>query len=124
MKIRATRSLEVTLGALLLGAMMSAGAEVPGAPPPFRYETRCAIIGLNAVQGFVTNQSLDSYEVTGPVRFVFSANDSMSRPAITVAASSLVPPGQTVLAASAKLAFQPQPGETCRFEVEGALRKL
>jgi hypothetical protein len=79
---------------------------------------------MNSVEGYVTNQSPDPYAVNGQVRFVFSAQDSMSRPAIVTPADSLIPPGQTVRVTSVKLTFRPQAGETCRFEVEGALRKI
>ena len=88
-----------------------------------RYATDCIVIGSSSVDGYVTNQSTDTYHVVGQVRFVFSAADSMSRPAIVEAESSAVPAGQTARVARVKLAFQPLPGESCRFEVKDAIRK-
>jgi hypothetical protein len=105
----------------LLLSIAQAQTQPPG---DLRYTTRCVVVELNSVEGYVTNQSLDSYEVSGQVRFVFSAQDSMSRPAIVTPAASLIPAGQTVRVTSVKLTFRPLAGETCRFEVEGALRKI
>lgn len=115
--------MKILLGALLL---LSLGRAQPLDRPPgdLRYATRCVVVESASVEGYATNQSLDVYEVVGQVRFVFASGDSISRPAITTPANSLLPPGQTVRVVSAKLAFRPQAGETCRFEVEGALRKL
>jgi hypothetical protein len=108
----------------ILIALMLLSIARAQAPGDLRYTTNCVVVELNSVEGYVTNQSPDPYAVNGQVRFVFSAQDSMSRPAIVTPADSLIPPGKTVRVTSVKLTFRPQAGETCRFEVEGALRKI
>ena len=64
-----------------------------------------------------------SARLARPVRFIFPETDSMSRPAIVYTANNSVPAGQTVRVARVKLAFEPLPGSTCRFEVKDAIRK-
>ncbi|HEX4048967.1 MAG TPA: hypothetical protein VH309_14070 [Elusimicrobiota bacterium] len=105
---------------LFAAALAALGFAATDAPA---YTTRCEVIDASAVDGYVTNESPDAFQVAGQVRFIFSAANSMSRPAIASPANSLVPPGQTVRVAHVKLAFQPQPGETCRFDVSDAVRK-
>jgi hypothetical protein len=110
----------------LLFAVAAGAASIASAADPsgaLRYTTNCVVIDSNSADGYVTNQSTDTYHVIGEVRFVFSAPDSMSRPAIVEAENSAVPAGQTARVARVKLAFQPLPGETCRFEVKDAIRK-
>ena len=80
-------------------------------------------VDSNSVDGYVTNLGSDTVQVTGEVRFIFSEENSMSRPAIVYPANTLVPAGQTARVARVKLAFQLRPGETCRFEVADAIRK-
>ena len=125
MNLKKTRFFAAVLGAVCFASLKMAGGIPPAADSPgaLRYETSCAVIDSNSVDGYVTNQSPDVYQVTGQVRFVFSAANSMSRPAIVYAANSMVQAGQSVRVARVKLAFQPLPGETCRFEVKDAIRK-
>ena len=105
--------------AVFLGAVALAAA----APPAVvNYATSCAVIGGSA-DGYVTNLSTETYHVTGPVRFVFSSGIDMSRPSVGFTANSAIPPGQTVLVARTKLAFQPAPADACGFEVGEAIRK-
>ena len=89
---------------------------------PLNYATSCAVIG-DTVDGYVTNASQNTYQVTGPVRFVFSTPADMGRPSVTYTANSLIPAGQTARVAHVKLAFTPNPGDTCSFEVNEAVRK-
>ena len=49
---------------------------------PLNYATSCAVMG-DMVDGFVTYASQNTYQVTGPVRFVFSSAADMGRPAVT-----------------------------------------
>jgi hypothetical protein len=100
-------------------------AALAAAQPPaafLHYDSRCGLNGTS-VDGYVTNLSQDAYQVSGAVRFIFVRSNSMSRPGITATADSLIPPGQTVRVASVQLAFQPDYGDTCRFDVAGAVRK-
>lgn len=83
---------------------------------PLNYATSCAVIG-DTVDGYVTNASSNTYQVTGPVRFVFASANDMARPSVTYTANSLIPAGQTARVAHVKLAFAPSPGDTCSFEV-------
>lgn len=100
-------------------------AAFAAAQPPavLNYATSCAIIDANSADGYVTNLSTNTYQVTGPVRFVFSSPNDMSRPAIAYTANSMIQGGQTVRVARVKLAFQPRPEETCHFEIKDAVRK-
>lgn len=108
---------------LFAAAAAALGFAATDAPPPLRYATRCEVIDSSAVDGYVVNESPDDYQVAGQVSFVFSSPNSISRPAISSLANSQVPPGQTVRVAHVKLAFQPLPGEACRFDVRDAIRK-
>ena len=125
MNTRKTWFFAAALGAVALGSWKTAGglaspADQPGA---LSYQTRCALVDFNSADGYVTNLSADTYQVIGQARFVFSAANSMSRPAILFAANSMIPAGQTVRVARVKLAFQPLPDETCSFEVKDAIMK-
>jgi hypothetical protein len=88
------------------------------------YATSCAIVDAGSVDGYVTNTGQGEADlVLGEVQFIFSSENSMSRPAIVFSANTIVPAGQTVRVAHVKLAFEPLPGETCQFEVKDAIRK-
>lgn len=89
---------------------------------PLNYATSCAVIGDTA-DGYVTNASSNTYQVTGPVRFVFSSATDMARPATTFPANSLIGPGQTARVAHVKLAFRPTSGDSCSFVVDESVRK-
>jgi hypothetical protein len=118
MEIQTRRIVGVMLGAFILA---SAQAQPPG---DLHFTTNCVVFEMDSVEGYVTNQSQDTYQVNGQVRFVFLAHDSISRPAIVTPANSMVPPGETVRVTSIKLTFRPQAGESCRFEVADVLSKL
>jgi hypothetical protein len=117
--------LAAAFGAAAFASSGARGYEAPGQAPAvsLRYATSCAVADPDVVDGYVTNASSDVYQVVGQVRFVFSSDKDMSRPAIVFPANTLVPPGQTVRVAHVKLAFQPLPGETCRFEAGETIRK-
>ena len=125
MKLTNPFFLAAALGAVSIASLRMAGGVPPTADPPasLSYATSCAVIDSSSADGFVTNQSRDTYQIIGPARFVFSAADSMSRPVIVYTANSIVGPGETVRVASVKLAFQPLPAETCRFEVKDSVRR-
>ena len=89
---------------------------------PLNYATSCAVSG-NTVDGYVTNASSNTYQVTGPVRFVFSSAADMARPAVTYPANSLIGPGQTQRVAHVTLGFSPVSGDSCSFEVEESVKK-
>jgi hypothetical protein len=120
MIFRKTWFFAAAIGAGFLSSPTRA-AEAPGA---LSYATSCAIVDAGTVDGYVTNKGQgEAYLVLGEVQFIFTSEDSMSRPAIVFTANSVVPAGQNVRVAHVKLAFEPLPGETCRFEVKDAIRK-
>ncbi len=87
------------------------------------YDTNCGIVDSNSAEGYVTNKSRVALQITGEVRFVFSAADSMSHPAIVYAANSVVPPGQTVRVGSVKLAFELFRGKRAGSTSSDAVRR-
>lgn len=106
-------------------ALVAAALAAPAlAADGLRYTTNCAVVEANSVDGFVSNQSADTYKVYGEVKFIFTPPGSMSRPAVLVQVDSLIPGGESARVARARLAFMPMPGETCRFDVSGQLRKM
>lgn len=90
---------------------------------PLNYLTRCAVVESNSIDGFVSNQSPDSYRALGEVRFVFTAGGGEPRSEILVQSNVQVPAGATARVARARLDHPLGAGETCRLDVEGALRK-
>jgi hypothetical protein len=86
------------------------------------YSTSCAVVDPSSADGYVTNFSTSTYQVTGPVRFVFSTPNDMSRPAIVVNVNAMIPAGQTARIAHVKLAVQPSMGGLCAFQVHDAIR--
>jgi hypothetical protein len=94
------------------------------AESPLSYATSCVLVAPNGADGYVTNGGQGSaYLVSGVVQFIFTADNSMSHPAIALSAASIVPAGQTVRVAHVNLSFDPLPGETCRLEVKDALTR-
>ena len=94
------------------------------ADSPLSYATSCVVVDPDSADGYVTNHGQGSaYVVLGAVQFIFTADNSMSHPAIAFYANSIVPAGQTVRVAHVQLPFVPLPGETCRFEVKDAVSK-
>jgi hypothetical protein len=89
---------------------------------PLNYATSCALLGDSA-DGYVTNASTNTYQVTGAVQFVFSSPIDMARPSISFPANSLISAGQTAHVAHIRLPAQPGQGETCSFEIDGAVKK-
>jgi hypothetical protein len=81
------------------------------------------VIDSTYADGYVTNQSQDTYVVDGQVRFTFHSEGSISRPEVVSPANSIIPGGQTVRVVRVQLPFLPQPGDTCRFDVSQTLRK-
>lgn len=90
---------------------------------PLNYATSCALLGDSA-DGYVTNASSNTYQVTGTVQFVFSASNDISHPAISFPANSLIAAGLTAHVAHVMLPNPPGPGATCSFELDGNVRKL
>jgi hypothetical protein len=120
MKFRKTWFFAAALGAVFLSTIPRA-ADAPGA---LSYATSCVLVAPDSADGFVTNQGQgSSYLVNGVVQFIFTADNSISHPAISFTAASIVPAGQTVRVAHINLPFDPLPGETCRLEVKDALSK-
>ena len=116
-------------GAALSGAVLASLGTVrktPSSADPggLYYQATCAVVEANSIDGYVSNLSQEAYQVYGQVRFTFSAGNSMSHPDILVPASGIVPPGQTLRVARARLAFQLRPGETCAFDVKNGIRRL
>jgi hypothetical protein len=107
---------EVSMKILKHGLLALLGAA------PLNYATSCAVVG-DSVDGYVTNASSNTYQVTGPVRFVFSSPADMGRPSVTDNANALIPAGRTERVAHAKLAFTPEPGDACSFELGETVRK-
>jgi hypothetical protein len=100
----------------------AAGPAAPGGPDGLSYDTSCSIAEADWVEGFVTNQSVDTAQIGGQSRFVFQRAGSMSRPEIVVFVNALIPPSQTARVARARLTFQLRPGESCSFQIE-SIRK-
>jgi hypothetical protein len=119
MEIKKIWFFAAALAAAALASWQSAG----GQPSSLTYSTSCSVIDLNSADGYVTNLSPDTYQVSGPTHFTFTTANSMSRPAILYVANSIVQAGQTVRVARVKLPFVPLPEETCRYEVDSAIRK-
>ena len=120
MKFRKTWFFAAASGAVFLSTVPRA-ADAPGA---LSYATSCVLVAPASADGYVVNQGQgSSYLVNGVVQFVFAADNSMSHPAITFSAAAIVPAGQTVRVAHVNLAFDPLPGESCRFEVKDAISK-
>ncbi len=87
------------------------------------YATSCAVVDGSSADGYVTNLSTSTYQVTGAVHFVFVTPNDMSRPSIAVTGNSLIPAGQTARVAHVRLAFQPAAGDGCGFDVIEAIRR-
>jgi hypothetical protein len=113
-------------GAALAAAAYFAMGDARGAPPPIPpaqpYETRCLVVDAMTVEGYVTNNGPVTLQVTGPLRFSFSMENSMSRPTVQVQATVLVPPGRTVRVARQELPGAILPGESCRLDASDAVR--
>lgn len=107
------------LTAVLAGAT-AAAAVAATTPVPAPLPTACALSWQEAA-GFVTNPGPGILVVSGPVRFVFEASGTMTRPAITQQAQALVQPGETARIATARLEQRPVDAESCRFDVSEAL---
>jgi hypothetical protein len=103
--------------------LLAAAAVAAQQPVPLSYSTSCAVLDSGSADGYVTNLSEDTYQISGEVRLIFTRPGSMSRPAVTATADSLIPPGQTARVASVRLAFSPDPAGSCRFDVAGAIRR-
>ena len=120
MDTRKTWLFAAALGTALFSSS-TRGAEAPGV---LSYATSCAMVDPDSADGYVTNQGQGSaYVVLGTVQFIFTADNSMSHPAVAFNANTIVPAGQSVRVAHVKLPFDPLPGETCRFEVKDAISK-
>lgn len=91
----------------------------PGTP---QVQTGCQAVDETTVEGFVTNPGTGMIKIDGLVRFTFSVANSMSRPALQVPASAMVPPGRTVSVARAKLIWSLAPNEVCQLDLTGAVR--
>ena len=124
MNIQKTRLFAAALGVACLASWNRVGSPASAATDGFSFATRCDVVDEISADGYVTNESQDTYQVSGEVRFVFTDRTNMSRPEIVSSANILIPPGQTVLVVRIKLAFQPKPGETCRFSIGDSLTKL
>jgi hypothetical protein len=120
MNFRKIRFFAAALGAVFLSTMPKAAE----APETLSYATSCVLVDPDTADGFVTNHGQGSaYLVNGMVEFVFTADNSISHPAIAFSAASIVPAGQTVRVAHINLTFEPLPGETCRFEVKDSISR-
>jgi len=111
------------IGAALISALVTAVVLERGRAqyvPP--YLTACQPIDANTVEGSVTNPGTALIRVDGMVVFNFTVANSMSRQAMQVQGSALIPPGRTVNVARAKLLWSLLPNEVCSLDVSGAIR--
>lgn len=89
------------------------------------YQASCAMSGQSSANGSIANQGLDTYQLSGMVTFSFSGGANAAvHPSVQISAASVIPPGQTVLVASANLPFQAAPGEQCSFDPGASLHKF
>lgn len=100
------------------------GLSSPTDPSKLYYQATCAVIESSSVDGYVSNLSQDVYQVYGNARFTFTSTYSMAHPDILVQVNGIIPAGQTVRVARARLAFQLRPGESCAFDIKNGIRKL
>ncbi|MCM2303534.1 MAG: hypothetical protein NDJ72_02440 [Elusimicrobia bacterium] len=111
------------LGAAVMSGVVLERSKAQFTPPgSVPYQTGCEAVDATTVEGFVRNNGTGMVRVDGLVRFTFTVANSMSRPAVSVQGSALIPPGRTVSVARARLVWSLMPGETCQFDVTGALR--
>jgi hypothetical protein len=117
--------LAAALAASVLASRESAADTPTAANPPavLSFATSCAVVDEHSADGYVTNLSTDTYQVTGAAQFVFSSQNDATRPSLVTTANSMIPAGQTARVAHVKLASRPLPGEKCWFEVDDAIRK-
>lgn len=111
-----------------VSAPSPAPAPRPASPPAgpeagSGYETRCEVAQAQ-VNGYVSNKGTDTYQVSGITKFVLNAGDGISRMGVGAMANAIVGPKETALVATAPLNQKLDNDEACRFEVEGAIRKL
>jgi hypothetical protein len=110
----------LALGAMALATLGKVGDVSPSGAlkAPLSYVTRCAAVEIGSVDGFVSNQSLDSYQLRGEVRFVFTSGGASSRPDLLVQSNVQLPSGKSVRVARARLEIPLREGEACRLDVE------
>ncbi len=113
-----------TYVALLTAALASSARAQPAPilPTGARYATRCALVDSSRVEGFVINLGPVPIQLSGAVRFVFSATSPIAHPTIQTQSGALIAPGTTVSVARAQLISEPLPGDTCRLDVHAAIR--
>ena len=106
--------------AVLTALLAAPAGSSPGDPQErLNYDTVCQVVGRGIIAGYVTNRSLDTYQVNGHVRFMFFVAGTMSRTGIDQSAEAVILPGRRVEVTQARLLFEVGPDEECRFEVVG-----
>jgi hypothetical protein len=88
------------------------------------YETSCETSTPGSFAGYVLNKSGDNYQINGMVSFIFSMGGPDNQRAISVPGHAFVAAHQKALVAETAAPFVLTPGEFCRFDVSGAIRKL
>lgn len=123
MKTRRGWFVVAVLGAAFMsGAVLERGKAQFSPPSALPIQTGCEAVDATTVEGFVRNNGTGMIRVDGLVRFTFTVANSMSRPAVSVQGSALIPPGRTVSVARARLVWSLTPGEVCQLDVSDALR--
>lgn len=123
MKTKAGWFVVAALAAAAVSAVVLEKGAAQYAPPgSLPYQTGCAAIDATTVEGYVTNPTTGLVRIDGLVRFTFTMANSMSRPAVQVPGSALIPPGRTMSVARAKLLWSLQSGEVCQLDVAGAVK--
>lgn len=112
----------VLCAAFVSGAVLERGKAQFPPPGGLPIQTGCEAVDATTVEGFVRNNGTGMIRVDGLVRFSFTVANSMSRPAVSVQGSALIPPGRTVSVARARLVWSLMPGEVCQLDVSDALR--
>lgn len=105
-----------------LGSSLTRGSAQSMPPTEVQFQTGCAPVDPNTVEGFVTNPGTTIIRIDGMVRFSFTTAGSMSRPSLQVMGSAVVPPGRTLSVTRARLPWELGSNESCQFDITGAVR--
>ena len=88
------------------------------------YTTSCNIVPPAGVDGRVTNQSADVYQVRGNVLFSFSDPGSTSHEDIPAFGNGVIAAGMTETVAHVTVPFAIGNDKVCSFTVTGAIKSL
>jgi hypothetical protein len=120
-------ALRTALTAAALGFLLAAKA-VPtasaAAAAEMHYGTRCAVVDTYFADAYITNFSMDTYEVRGEVQMKFPYARSIDIPRISAQANAVIHGGETVRLVHVRMPFQAGAGERCELDVSGVIRRI